>query len=89
MLLPCGLTIDAVEFIVAQDQGHQLGLAEDAKVWHLGQEVISQIEVLQFCKGLFREKSSTRSAGTLAQSLTLDSREGTRPYRSLHPTNVT
>lgn len=45
MLLPCGLTINAVELIVAQDQSHQLGLAEDAKVWHLGQEVVCQIEV--------------------------------------------
>lgn len=88
MLLPCGLTINAVEFIVAQDQGHQLGSAEDAKVWHLGQEVISQIEVLQFCKGLLREKSSSKSIGTLAQSVTLDSREGISPYHSLHPTNI-
>lgn len=60
----CSLTINAVKFIVAQDQSHQLGSAEDAKVWHFGQEVISQIEVLKFCKGLFREKSSTGSTET-------------------------
>lgn len=46
MLLPCGLTVNAVELIVAQDQSHQLGSAEDAKAWHLGQEVVRQIEVL-------------------------------------------
>lgn len=45
MLLSCGLTINVVELIVAQDQSHQLGSAEDAKVWHLGQEVVCQIEV--------------------------------------------
>lgn len=45
MLLPGGLTINAVELVVAQDQSHQLGSAEDAKVWHLGQEVVCQIEV--------------------------------------------
>jgi len=46
--LSCRLTINAVKFVVAQDQSQQLGLAEDAKVWHFGQEVISQIEVLKF-----------------------------------------
>lgn len=45
MFLPCGLTINAVELIVAQDQSHQLGSAEDAKAWHLGQKVVCQIEV--------------------------------------------
>lgn len=46
MLLSCGLTINAVKLIAAEDQSRQLGSAEDAKVWHLGQEVIGQIEVL-------------------------------------------
>lgn len=86
ILLSCRLTINAVKFVVAQDQSQQLGLAEDAKVWHFGQEVISQIEVLKFWKGLLGEKSSTE---ILAQSPVPNARQGTSPCHSLHPTKTT